>query len=156
MSIVLIDKEGECDIFENFEYMGLSRDKWINRIGKIIYRYFPDLKGYPVYILFSDFKNSTNEICKNSCSIYDALIIHETKNIYINTGMIRDLKHLAYSLVHELRHFHQLVNGTLSNELQESYARNNYTTTFYNSPWEIDARNYEKEVGYRCFNILKY
>ena len=40
MSIVLIDKEGECDIFENFEYMGLSRDKWINRIGKIIYRYF--------------------------------------------------------------------------------------------------------------------
>jgi len=155
-ALVLVDKDLNNEILEDFEYMGLSKEAWIEKIEKIIYRYFNDLENHLVYILFTDFR--TNPLCEKFSGFFDAVIFHNSQNIYINTRGMKDLRQIVNSLVHELRHYHQIVNGQLTNESQTSYKEkfgiNAGFYSFYDAPWEVDARNYELEVSERCYNIL--
>lgn len=156
MSIVLVDKEVDGEIVDNYKYLGLSQKQWNKSVEKIVYRYFPDLEEHPVYILFTDFLK--NDVCFRYKYVFEAFIRHDNRIIYIDSSRGFNIEHIARILSHELRHYHQIVNGELSNEIQMTYKEKHGAdfSSYNEAPWETDACWYEEQVGERCYNILKF
>jgi hypothetical protein len=144
---------------ESVCYGNLSRLQWTDLIEKIIERLFPDLKESNVVIHFEN-KWFVDKKLENLSGAFE----HESQLIYVYPNRLAKSNIMLWFsvLIHELRHFWQLQQGLLSDQIQEQFFRDRFANgvnmndiPYHERPWEKDALDFEQNHIYEALKIYE-